>query len=302
MDAVLVAAGGGALGRPHVAKALIAGGFVKDSREAFDRYLAAGKPGYVEKERLEIAEGIRFIHEAGGIAIVAHPGARGRRERIEPLVALGLDGLEVRHPSHSSEDMKRIAALAAHFGLVPSGGSDWHGAMHGGRVLGALQVPLAWLDAQDARVAQGARDERAARGVVLVTGAGQRVGQVIARHLGAHGWRVAVHHGASVAGAAATVEAIRGAGGDAEAFRADLREADAAPELIGAVVAHFGSLDALVNSAAGMERSPIGGTTAADFDRIIALNLRAPFLLAQAAAGVLRDGRGHREHRRSHGG
>ncbi|MBP7550669.1 MAG: SDR family oxidoreductase [Gemmatimonadaceae bacterium] len=130
----------------------------------------------------------------------------------------------------------------------------------------------------------------AARGVVLVTGAGQRVGQVIARHLGAHGWRVAVHHGASVAGAAATVEAIRGAGGDAEAFRADLREADAAPELIGAVVAHFGSLDALVNSAAGMERSPIGGTTAADFDRIIALNLRAPFLLAQAAAGVLRDG------------
>jgi pteridine reductase len=130
----------------------------------------------------------------------------------------------------------------------------------------------------------------AARGVVLVTGAGQRVGQVIARHLGALGWRVAVHHGASVAGAAATVEAIRGAGGDAEAFRADLRAPDAAPELIGAVVAHFGSLDALVNSAAGMERSPIGGTSAADFDRIIALNLRAPFLLAQAAAGVLRDG------------
>jgi predicted metal-dependent phosphoesterase TrpH len=154
MDAVLVAAGDGALGRPHVAKALIAGGFVKDSREAFDRYLAAGRPGYVEKERLEIAEGIRFIHEAGGIAIVAHPGPDGRRERIEPLVPLGLDGLEVRHPSHSAEDMKRIAALAAHFGLVSSGGSDWHGAMHGGRVLGALQVPLAWLDAQDARVAQ----------------------------------------------------------------------------------------------------------------------------------------------------
>jgi pteridine reductase len=129
-----------------------------------------------------------------------------------------------------------------------------------------------------------------ARGVVLVTGAGQRVGQAIARHLGTLGWRVAVHYGASAAGAAATVEAIRAAGGDAEAFGADLRAADAAPELIDAVVAHFGSLDALVNSAAGMERSPIGGTTAADFDRIIALNLRAPFLLAQAAAGVLRDG------------
>ena len=154
VDAVLAAAAGGAIGRPHVAKALIAGGFVKDSREAFDRYLAAGKPAYVEKERLEVADGIRLIHEAGGIAVVAHPGPDGRRERVEPLVALGLDGLEVRHPSHSGEDTKRIAALAEHFHLVPSGGSDWHGAMFGGRVLGALQVPMAWLEAQDARVAR----------------------------------------------------------------------------------------------------------------------------------------------------
>jgi 3',5'-nucleoside bisphosphate phosphatase len=153
MDAVLAQSDGGAIGRPHVAKALIAGGFVRDSREAFDRYLAAGKPAYVAKERLEVVDGIRIIHEAGGIAVFAHPGQEGRRERIEPLVALGLDGIEVRHPSHSGEDMKRLAALTAHFGLVPSGGSDWHGAMQGGRVLGAMRVPLDWLDAQDARVA-----------------------------------------------------------------------------------------------------------------------------------------------------
>jgi len=153
MDAVLSVAGGGAIGRPHVAKALIAGGHVRDSREAFDRFLGAGKPAYVEKERLDVAEGIALIHAAGGIAVVAHPGGDGRRERIEPLVALGLDGLEVRHPGHSAEDMKRIAALAAHFGLVASGGSDWHGAMVGARVLGAMQVPLEWLEAQDARVA-----------------------------------------------------------------------------------------------------------------------------------------------------
>ena len=152
VEAVLEAAAGGAVGRPHVAKALIAGGLVKDSREAFDRYLAAGKPAFVEKERLEIAEGIAIVHEAGGIAVIAHPGAEGRRERIEPLVALGLDGLEVKHPGHSGEDMKRIAALADFFGLVPSGGSDWHGAMQGSRVLGAMQVPMAWLEAQDARV------------------------------------------------------------------------------------------------------------------------------------------------------
>ncbi len=153
-DAVLAAAAGGAVGRPHVAKALIAGGFVRDSREAFDRYLAAGKPAFVEKERLDIAEGIAIIHEFGGIAVIAHPGPDGRRERIEPLVPLGLDGLEVKHPSHSSEDGKRIMALAEFFGLVVSGGSDWHGAMQGGRALGAMQVPKAWLDAQDARVAR----------------------------------------------------------------------------------------------------------------------------------------------------
>jgi predicted metal-dependent phosphoesterase TrpH len=152
-DGVFAASGGGAVGRPHVAKALIAGGFVRDAREAFDRYLGAGKPAYVDKERLEIADGIAMIHAAGGIAVLAHPGAEGRRERIEPLVAMGLDGIEVRHPSHGSEDLKRLAALTEFFGLVPSGGSDWHGAMMGGRVLGAMQVPIEWLEAQDARVA-----------------------------------------------------------------------------------------------------------------------------------------------------
>ena len=154
VEAVLAAADGGAIGRPHVARALVAGGFVKDSREAFDRYLAAGKPAYVDKERLEIADGIGLIHAAGGIAVLAHPGSDGRRERIEPLARAGMDGVEVRHPSHSRDDEQRLTALAAHFGLVISGGSDWHGAQHGGRVLGAMQVPLAWLEAQDARVAQ----------------------------------------------------------------------------------------------------------------------------------------------------
>ena len=154
VEAVLREADGGAVGRPHVARALIAAGHVKDAREAFDRYLGAGRPAYVDKERLEVAAGIALIHAAGGIAVLAHPQAEGRRERIEPLVAQGLDGLEVRHPSHSNEDAKRLSALAEFFGLVPSGGSDWHGAMQGGRVLGAMNVPLAWLEAQDARVVQ----------------------------------------------------------------------------------------------------------------------------------------------------
>lgn len=130
----------------------------------------------------------------------------------------------------------------------------------------------------------------APRGVALVTGAGQRVGQAIAVYLATRGWRVAVHYAESERGAAETVERIRAAGGEAFAFKADLRTANEPAALAHAVVAHFGGLDLLVNSAAGMERTPLGETTAAEFDAIITLNLRAPFLLAQAAAGVMRDG------------
>jgi hypothetical protein len=150
--AVFAEAAGGAIGRPHVARALIAGGWARDQREAFDKYLGAGRPANVEKLRVTIADGIRFIHESGGIAVIAHPGGQGRRETIEPLVALGLDGLEVRHPGHSAEDIARLDALADFFGLVKSGGSDWHGGTAGPRVLGGMNVPLEWLERQDARV------------------------------------------------------------------------------------------------------------------------------------------------------
>lgn len=154
LEAVLAAADGGAIGRPHVARAMIAGGFVRDAREAFDRWLAFGRPAYVDKERLDVADGIAMVHRAGGIAVIAHPGSGGRREMIETLAAAGLDGIEVRHPSHSKDDEQRLHALATHFGLVVSGGSDWHGAQQGGRVLGAMQVPYAWLEAQRTLVAR----------------------------------------------------------------------------------------------------------------------------------------------------
>ena len=74
IDAVFLEAAGGAVGRPHIARALIAGGWVRDQREAFDRYLGAGRPANVEKQRITIADGIRLIHECGGLAVIAHPG------------------------------------------------------------------------------------------------------------------------------------------------------------------------------------------------------------------------------------
>ena len=153
MDMVMHEAGAASVGRPHIARALIRAGSVHDFREAFERYLGAGKPGFVAKERLEVREAIEITHEAGGIAIWAHPGADAFRARLEPLVTAGLDGVEVRHPSHCAEDVNRIGALVNFFGLVPSGGSDWHGSSEGPRKIGSMQIPVEWLERQDARVA-----------------------------------------------------------------------------------------------------------------------------------------------------
>jgi pteridine reductase len=126
--------------------------------------------------------------------------------------------------------------------------------------------------------------------VALVTGAGQRVGRAIAESLAARGWRVALHHHASKDGAHEAVRGIRSRGGEAEAFAADLRNPADIVTVVSAVARTFGTIDLLVNSAAGMQRTKLGQVTADEFDAIIALNLRAPFLLAQAAAGVMREG------------
>jgi pteridine reductase len=122
--------------------------------------------------------------------------------------------------------------------------------------------------------------------VVVVTGAGRRVGQAIAVALGAkgQGLRVAVHFNESRAGADDTVAKIVAAGGLAEAFEADLGDPSSPERLIADVTARFGRLDVLVNSAAIMRQTPFGQITVKDWDEIFALNLRAPFFLAQAAA------------------
>lgn len=153
VDAVLAQAGAGVVGRPHVARALIAEGWATDARDAFDRYLGAGRPAFVAKEQLGMRDAIAMIHAAGGLAILAHPGAAGTRERIEALRAQGLDGVEVKHPSHSSSDTTRLKGLCELLGLVPSGGSDWHGAAEGPRTIGMMRVSAEWLTRQDVHLA-----------------------------------------------------------------------------------------------------------------------------------------------------
>ena len=126
--------------------------------------------------------------------------------------------------------------------------------------------------------------------VALVTGAGHRLGRAFALALAERGAAVAVHYNSSDKGARETVDAIKARGGSATAFQGNLVDAACPQILIDEVVATMGGLDILINSAAVMERTPVGEVTVEQWDSMFALNLRAPFFLAQAAAKVLPAG------------
>jgi pteridine reductase len=128
--------------------------------------------------------------------------------------------------------------------------------------------------------------------VALVTGAGRRVGRALAVALGARGMHVIVHYNSSSAGAEETVRLVMRAGGSAETMGADLGDTHKAERLVDQALAARGSLDVLVNSAAVMRRTPVGETSASDWDEMFALNVRAPYFLSQRAAPALRAARG----------
>ncbi len=134
---------GSAIGRPHVARALVAAGVCSDEDDAFARYLRRGRAAYVASAGITAARAIEVIHAAGGIASLAHPplsvgadAAGGLETFIERLLPLGLDGLEVWHPGHRSKTRKRLRKLARRWDLVATGGSDFHGAARPDVVLG----------------------------------------------------------------------------------------------------------------------------------------------------------------------
>ena len=156
MEAVLQEAADGAVGRPHVARALVNGGWVRDFREAFDRWLGWNRPAYMAKAPFEVADAIALVHQAGGLAVWAHPGEAATAARVEKLARVGLDSVEVLHPSHPPYLSQRLVDIVEKAGLLPSGGSDWHGTHEGPRRLGGQLVPKIWLDWQDERVASRA--------------------------------------------------------------------------------------------------------------------------------------------------
>ena len=121
------------IGRPHIADAMIAAGYIRNRAEAFDRFLYDGGPAHVRRYAIEVGHGIDLVHAAGGVAVIAHPWGRGRERLLPPeylaqLVAENdLDGIEVDHQDHDLDARRRLRKLADRLGVLGTGSSDYHG-------------------------------------------------------------------------------------------------------------------------------------------------------------------------------
>ena len=149
VESLLESAGRGSrsIGRPAIADALVTAGHTADRNDAFARLLGRGQPAFVPRAGVAGATVVRVIHDAGGVASLAHPGLGPDDSLIEPLAAAGLDAIEVWHCDHTPEQRAHYFALAERLGLARSGGSDFHGdAVHRSCRLGGIDVPRAEFD------------------------------------------------------------------------------------------------------------------------------------------------------------
>jgi predicted metal-dependent phosphoesterase TrpH len=154
-------AGNKVVGRPHFASVLVKKGYVRNIQEAFDTLLKKGAPAYVEKARLSPRHAIELIHQAGGVAVLAHPyqlklsSYEAADELVAELAAFGLDGLEAIYSRHSPDQRSRYSEIALRHGLLITGGSDYHGSYKPDidlvTGLGDLEVPYSLLEALKAR-------------------------------------------------------------------------------------------------------------------------------------------------------
>lgn len=127
MERVEEISGGGAVGRPHIAKAIVEAGYVGSMGSAFGKYLIRGTPTYVPRYRLTPLQAVEIIKEAGGVPVLAHPGTYKHDELIPELVSEGLKGIEVYHTDHSAMQSRHYMRIAKRYDLIPTGGSDSHG-------------------------------------------------------------------------------------------------------------------------------------------------------------------------------
>jgi predicted metal-dependent phosphoesterase TrpH len=143
----------GSAGRPHVAQVMVAHGYVKTVRQAFDKYLAAGRPGHVPRKKLAPEDAVRLIRRAAGVPVFAHPGLASRDELIPGLIAAGLMGIECYYTEHSAQQRATYLQICKEQDLVATGGSDFHGPQVRAATLGSPSVPMAAVEALRAKAA-----------------------------------------------------------------------------------------------------------------------------------------------------
>jgi predicted metal-dependent phosphoesterase TrpH len=133
-------------GRPHVARALVKAGLVSTLDEAFERFLKKDRPAWVPKMKMSAFDAIELIHQAGGLAVMAHPGLNRTDEVIPSLVAAGLDGFECFHTKHSKTTSEHYLKIARQYGLLVTGGSDCHGLNKGKPLVGTVRLPFHYIE------------------------------------------------------------------------------------------------------------------------------------------------------------
>ncbi len=127
-DVLVHVKGNGSVGRPHIAVAMIEGGFVNNYYDAFNKYIGDDKPAYVKKPNISTKDAIKLINRCGGLSFIAHPGKGLRHNNsLFEMIEFGIDGIEVIHPSHTDYDIEYFRDIASQYFLLESGGSDFHG-------------------------------------------------------------------------------------------------------------------------------------------------------------------------------
>ena len=133
-------------GRPHVARALVKEKLIGSLDEAFERFLKKGRAAWVPKTKMSAFESIELIHQAGGLAVMAHPGLNRTDDIIPDLVAAGLDGIECFHTKHSTVMSERYLEIAEKHDLLVTGGSDCHGFSKNKPLIGTVRVPFMYVE------------------------------------------------------------------------------------------------------------------------------------------------------------
>ena len=160
VDEILAEAGDGSVGRPHIARVLMRKGYVDSIQEAFDRWLAKGRPAYFERLRLAPEESIELAHASGAVTVLAHPSSLdldtdALGDFVTGLVDVGLDGVECEYGRYTTDERRRYRELATRHGLAVTGGSDYHGEnkpdLRVGTGRGDLAVPDELLDQLESR-------------------------------------------------------------------------------------------------------------------------------------------------------